>query len=85
MVADDIHHDGAFWGIGFPIGPPAPDEATVSIVEDDLEGRRNAVLKTGLEGFDLAVVLFAVVDKMDGKLVEHKMRLNDRPCGTVID
>ena len=72
MVSDNVYHDRAFWGIGFPIGSFAPDEAAVGIVEDDLEGRRNAVLKTGLEGFDLAVIPDAVVCKLDGKSIEHK-------------
>ena len=76
MVANDVHHDRAFWGIGFPIGSFAPDEAAVGIVEDDLEGRRNAVLKTGLEGFDLAVIPDAVVCKLNRKFIEHKKRFS---------
>jgi hypothetical protein len=74
MVPYNVHHDRAFWGIGFPIGPPAADEAAVDIIEDDLEGRRNAVLETGLEGFDLTAVADAVVCKMNGKFIKHKRR-----------
>ena len=74
MVSDDVHHDRASWGIGFPIGPFAADEPAVDIVEDDLEGRRNAVLETGLERFDLAAIVDTVIGKMNGESIEHKKR-----------
>jgi hypothetical protein len=72
MVPDNVHHDRAFWGIGFPIGASAPDEAAVDIVEDDLERGRNAVLQTGLERFDLAAIADAIVGEMNRELIEHK-------------
>ena len=81
MVPDNVHHDGTFWGIGFPVGSATADEAAVDIIQDDLEGRGNAVLHTGLEGFDLAAVADAVVGKMNGKFIKHTRRLNGRRQG----
>ena len=75
MIPDYVHHDRTFWGIGFPIGSSPADETAIYIIKDDLEGSRNAVLQTGLEGLDLAVIADAVVDKLDGKSIEHTMRL----------
>jgi hypothetical protein len=75
MISDNVDHDRTFWGIGFPVGPPSPDISTIGVVQDDLEGRRDAVLDTGLEGLDLAVIADAVVCKLDRKFIEHKKRL----------
>jgi hypothetical protein len=75
MVPDYVHHDRTFWGIGFPVGSSPADEPAVDVIKDDLEGCGNAVLHAGLERFDLAVVTNPVEGKMDGKSIEHKMRL----------
>jgi hypothetical protein len=76
MISDDVDHDGTFWGIGFPVGPPSPDISTIGIVQDDLEGRGDAMLDPGLKGFDLAVIADAVVCKLDRKFIEHKKRFS---------
>jgi hypothetical protein len=73
VIADDVDHDRAFWGIGFPVQPFSADQAIVDIVEEYLKGNGNAVLKTGLEGLDQSAVAFAVVVKLDGKCIEHKI------------
>lgn len=72
MISYDVHHDRAFWGIGFPVGAPSADEATIDVIENDLEGRGNAMLEAGLQGLDLAIIADAIVCELDWKLIEHK-------------
>jgi hypothetical protein len=72
MVTDDIDHDGAFWGIGFPVRSLSFDQPAVDIVEEYLEGSGFAILNAGLQGLDLAIVLPAVVTERDWKVIEHK-------------
>jgi hypothetical protein len=73
MVTYDIYHDRAFWGIRFPVRPFSADETIIDIVQEDLEGSRDAVLKACLQGLDLAAVLLTVVVKINRELIEHKI------------
>jgi len=81
VITDDVHHDRASWGIRFPVGALSFDEAAVDIVEDDLEGGGDAMLDAGLQGLDLAAVLFAVVAELDGEFVEHAIEFREGPPG----
>jgi hypothetical protein len=71
MITYNVHHDRALWGIRFPVRAPSPDEATVGIVEDDLEGGGNAMLNTGLQGLDLATIVLAFEAEIDGEFIKH--------------
>jgi hypothetical protein len=73
MIADDVYHDRAFWGIRFPVRPFSPDKTVVDIVQEYLEGGGDAVLNTGLQGLDEAAVSLAVVIKVDREFIEHKI------------
>ena len=73
MVTYNIYHDRAFWGIRFPVRPFSSDKPIIDIVQEDLEGSRDAVLKTGLQGLDQASVTLAVVIKIDREFIEHKI------------
>jgi len=70
-VANDIYHDRTFWGIRFPVYTSSFHQAAIGIVKKYLEGCGNPVLKVALQGFNLAVVVLAVVIEVDGKSVEH--------------
>jgi hypothetical protein len=72
VVYDDVNHDGAFWGIRFPIGPFSFYQTTVGVIKHNLKTGGDAVLNAGLEGLDLAAILFAVVVEADGKFIEHR-------------
>jgi hypothetical protein len=61
MISDDIDHEGAFWGIGFPVRAFSFNQSAVDIVEKYLEGGGFAILNARLQGFDLALVLPAVI------------------------
>jgi hypothetical protein len=74
VVTNRVHHDGAFWGIRFPVRSFSFDQSIIYIVQDDLEGGGHPVLKAGLQGPDLAPVLPAIVGKTDGKFIKHKIR-----------
>jgi hypothetical protein len=71
VVTDRVDHDGAFWGIRFPVRSFSFDQTIIYIVQDHLEGGRHPVLKAGLQGPDLAPVLLAVVGKIDREFIKH--------------
>jgi hypothetical protein len=71
LVTDGINHEGTFWGISFPVNAFSFNEAAVDMVEKDLEGRWESVLKPRLQRLDLTAVLFAVVTEGDWKFIEH--------------
>ena len=71
MIANFVHHDGAFWGIRFPGRPPPFYQSIVDIVEKHLKGSGDPVLDTGLQGLYLAVVTLAIVSEVDWEFVEH--------------
>jgi len=71
LIAYDVHQDSAFWGIRFPFRASSFDEAAVGIIEDDLEGGWNTVLKTGLQGPYFSSVGFPIKVEMDWELIEH--------------
>ncbi len=48
VVANDVYHDGAFWGIRFPVSASSFYETAVYVIEENLEGRGDAVLKACL-------------------------------------
>jgi hypothetical protein len=73
VITDNVHHDRALWGIRFPIRAPPPDEATVDVVEDDLEGNRDAMLDAGLQGLDLATIVLAFEAEIDREFIEHDL------------
>jgi hypothetical protein len=73
MISDNIHHDGAFWGIRFPVLAFPFDQSAIDIIKEDLEDRRDPVLKAALQGFDLAVIMFAVVVEADRESVKHRI------------
>jgi hypothetical protein len=72
MVTDNIDHEGAFWGIGFPVRAFSFNQSAVDIVEKYLEGSRLAILNAGLQRLDLALVLPAVIAERNRKSIEHK-------------
>jgi hypothetical protein len=71
LVTNSVHHDGAFWGIRFPVGASSFDHTIVDMVEEYLEFGGHPVLEPGLQGLDLAVVLPAVVSEADRKFIKH--------------
>jgi hypothetical protein len=71
LVTNSVNHEGTFWGISFPVNTFPFDEAAVDMVEKDLEGRWQSVLKPRLQRLDLTAVLFAVVPEGDWKFIEH--------------
>jgi hypothetical protein len=81
VIADDVDHDRASWGIRFPLGAASFDLAAVDVIEYDLEGGGDAMLDAGLQGLDLAAVLFAVVAELDGEFVEHTIEFRKGPPG----
>jgi hypothetical protein len=81
VIADDVNHDRASWGIRFPVGAAPFDQATVDVIEYDLEAGGDAMLDAGLKGLDLATVLFAVVAELDGECVEHTIEFREGPPG----
>ena len=73
LVTNSVNHEGTFWGISFPVYTFSFDEAAVDMVEKDLEGRWQSVLKPRLQRLDLTAVLFAVITESDWKSIEHIM------------
>lgn len=71
MIANFVHHDGAFWGIRFPGRPSSFHQSIVYIVEKHLKGSGDPVLDTCLQGLYLAIVALAVVSEVDWEFVEH--------------
>jgi len=71
MVANNVNHDGAFWGIGFPVNTIPFDEAAIDMVKKDLERRWQSMLKPRLQRLDLTAVFFAVVTEGNWKSIEH--------------
>jgi len=74
VVSNHIYHYGAFWGIRFPVRSFSFDQSIIYIVQEDLEGGGHPVLKAGLQGLDLALVLPAIVGKADREFIKHKIR-----------
>jgi hypothetical protein len=73
MIAYNIHHDGAFWGIRFPVHPFLFDQPIIDIVQKDLKGSGPPAKSTRFQRFDLAVVFLSIVVKMGNwKFIEHE-------------
>jgi hypothetical protein len=71
LVTNSVNQEGTFWGISFPVNTFSFDEAAVDMVEKDLEGRWQSVLKPRLQRLDLTAVFFAVVTEGNWKSIEH--------------
>jgi hypothetical protein len=71
LVTDRIDHEGAFWGIRFPVRSPSFDQPIIHIIQDYLERGGHPVLKAGLQGLDLAAILFSIKGKVYGEFIKH--------------
>jgi hypothetical protein len=72
MIANDVHHDGAFWGIRFPVSTSSFYQTAIYVIQEDLEGCGDTVQEACLEGFYFAVVVNAVIVERDRKFIKHK-------------
>ena len=73
MVTDDIDHEGAFWGIGFPVRALPFDQSAVDIIEKYLEGSGPPAESARFQRFNLAVVFLSIIVKRNWKFIEHKI------------
>jgi hypothetical protein len=73
VVTDHFDHNGAFWGIRFPVHAFSFYQSVVDVIQEYLEGDRYTLLKPQLQGLDLAAVLSPVIVERDRKFVEHKV------------
>jgi len=72
-ISNNVYHDRTFWGIRFPVFASSFHKTTIDIVKKHLEGRRDSVLKSTQQWFDLAIIMLAVVIEVDRKSVKHKL------------
>jgi hypothetical protein len=77
MIAYNIHHNGAFWGIRFPVHPSHSDQPIIDVVQNDLEGSRPPAESARFKRFDLATIFLSIVVKRNGKLIEHMIGINN--------
>ena len=73
MIANNVHHDGAFWGIRFPVHSFLFDQPIIDVVQKDLEGSGPPAKSTRFQRFDLAVVFLSIIVKRNWKFIEHKI------------
>jgi hypothetical protein len=71
MIAYNIHHDGTFWGIRFPVHPSHFYQPIIDVVQEDLEGSGPPAESARFQRFDLATIFLSIVVKRNGKLIEH--------------
>ena len=71
MIAYNIHHESAFWGIRFPVHPSHSDQPIIDVVQEDLEGSGPPAKSARFQRFDLATIFLSIVVKRNGKLIEH--------------
>ena len=72
VITDNVNHDGTFWGLRFPVLSSSFHQAAINVIEEHLENSRDPVLKAALQRFDLAVVVYTVIVKIDRESVKHK-------------
>jgi hypothetical protein len=72
-VSNNVYHDRTFWGIRFPVFTTSFHQTAIDIVKKYLEGRRDPVLQAPQQGFDLTVIMLAIVIEVDRKSVKHKV------------
>ena len=77
MIAYNIHHDGTFWGIRFPVHPSHFDQPIIDVVQEDLEGSGPPAESARFQRFDLAAIFLSVIVKRNRKLIKHMIGITN--------